>query len=277
MTTIPTVSLSSGGSIPVLGLGTSGLQGREGAATVSQALTAGYRLIDTAAQYNNETAVGVGLRNSGVAREEVAITTKVSGGSQGREATRTGVNESLRRLGVDYVDLVLIHWPNPSRGLAVETWQTLLQLQSEGLVSTVGVSNFRPEQLTELHEATGVWPAVNQIQLSPALARREAAAFHAEHGIVTEAWGPLGRREGLQDQFVLGKIAAKHGTTPSAVTLRWGILQGFVVIPKSRNADRLRQNLTVLDVNLDSEDLAAIATLDLGEDAAWDSRTHEEW
>lgn len=263
--------------MPVLGLGTGGLQGREGAATVSQALTEGYRLIDTAAQYNNETAVGAGLRDSGVARDEVVITSKVAGGAQGREATRTGVNESLRRLGVDYVDLMLIHWPNPSRGLATETWKTLLDIQSEGLVRTVGVSNFRPEQLAELHQATGVWPAVNQIQLSPALARREAVVFHAEHDIVTEAWGPLGTREGLLDQFVLRKIAAKHGTTPATVALRWGILQGCVVIPKSKNADRLRQNLSVIDIDLDSEDLSAIATLDLGEDAAWDARTHEEW
>lgn len=263
--------------MPALGLGTSGLQGPEGAAIVSQALADGYRLIDTAAQYNNETAVGAGLRDSGVARDEVVITSKVAGGSQGREATRTGVNESLRRLGVDYVDLMLIHWPNPSRGLATETWKTLLDIQSEGLVRTVGVSNFRPEQLAGLHQATGVWPAVNQIQLSPALARRDAVAFNAEHGIVTEAWGPLGTREGLLDQFVLRKIAAKHCTTPATVALHWGILQGYVVIPKSKNADRLRQNLSVTDIELDSEDLSAIATLDLGEDAAWDARTHEEW
>lgn len=277
MTEIPTVPLSSGGTIPQLGIGTSRLQGREGADAIADALRAGYRLIDTAAQYNNETAVGVGLRDSGVHRDEVVLTTKVAGGSQGRDATRTGVAESLRRLGVDHVDIVLIHWPNPSRGLAVETWTALLDLQSEGLVRTVGVSNFLPEQLLELHGASGVWPALNQIQLSPALPRHDSVAFHRDHDIVTEAWGPLGTREGLLDQFVLRTIAAKHDVTPALVALRWGVQQGYVVIPKSSSLERQRENLRVADFALDAEDMQALETLGLGEEDAWDARTHEEW
>ncbi len=233
--TIPTIDFVDGTPIPLVGLGTYGLQGNPGADAVAAALQQGYRLLDTAAQYNNETAIGEGIRRSGVPRDEMLITTKVAGGSHGRAATRTAVDESRRRLGVDTIDIMLIHWPNPSRGLTVETWETLVQLKEEGAITHIGVSNFRPEQLTELHDATGVWPVMNQIQLSPALARNEAVEFHAEHGIVTEAWGPLGKREGLLDQLVVHKIAAKHGVGPRQVVLKWIVDRGIVVIPKSKN------------------------------------------
>lgn len=273
---IPTTHFADGTPIPLVGLGTYGLQGNPGADAVAAALQQGYRLLDTAAQYNNETAVGEGIRRSGVARDEVLITTKVAGGSHGREATRTGVDESRRRLGVDTIDIVLIHWPNPSRGLTVETWETLVQLKEEGIITHIGVSNFRPEQLTELHDASGVWPAMNQIQLSPALARTQAVEFHAEHGIVTEAWGPLGLREGLLDQLVVHKIAAKHDADPRQVVLKWIVDRGIVVIPKSKNPQRQASNAT-FDFELDDDDRALLATLDLGEECAWDSREHEEW
>lgn len=274
--TIPTINFADGTPIPLVGLGTYGLQGNPGADAVAAALRQGYRLLDTAAQYNNETAVGEGIRRSGVARDEVLITTKVAGGSHGRAATRTAVDESRRRLGVDTIDIVLIHWPNPSRGLTVETWETLVQLKEEGAITHVGVSNFRPEQLTELHDATGVWPAMNQIQLNPALARNEAVDFHAEHGIVTEAWGPLGKREGLLDQLVVHKIAAKHGVDPRQVVLKWIVDRGIVVIPKSKNPERQASNAT-FNFELDDDDRALLASLDLGEEHAWDSREHEEW
>jgi len=273
---IPTTNFADGTPVPLVGLGTYGLQGNPGADAVAAALQQGYRLLDTAAQYNNETAVGEGIRRSGVARDEVLITTKVAGGSHGRAATRTGVDESRRRLGVDTIDIVLIHWPNPSRGLTVETWETLVQLKEEGAITHVGVSNFRPEQLTELHDATGVWPAMNQIQLNPALARTEAVEFHAEHGIVTEAWGPLGKREGLLDQLVVHKIAAKHGVDPRQVVLKWIVDRGIVVIPKSKNPERQASNAT-FNFELDDDDRALLGTLDLGEEHAWDSREHEEW
>lgn len=274
---IPTTKFRDGSEIPLVGFGTSGLRGTAAVSAVASAIRSGYRLIDTAAQYGNEASVGQGLTESGVAREELLVTTKVAGGDQGREAARKGVEESLRRLDVDYADIVLIHWPNPSRGLAVDTWRTLLDLRSEGLVRHVGVSNFRPDQLTELHDATGEWPEINQIQLSPALPRDEAVAFHEERGIVTEAWGPLGGREGLSDQFALQKVAAKHGVTTSQVSLKWTVDRGIVVIPKSKDPERQRANASLDGIGLDDADRALIATLDLGEDRAWDSREHEEW
>ncbi|OYN89398.1 aldo/keto reductase [Parenemella sanctibonifatiensis] len=273
---IPTTQLRDGTPIPLVGFGTSGMRGVDAAKAIAAALESGYRLIDTAAQYGNEAAVGEGVRLSGVPREEVLLTTKVAGGDQGKGSTRSGVEGSLRRLGVEYADLVLIHWPNPSRGLAVETWQELLELREEGLIAHVGVSNFLPDQLTELHEATGAWPEVNQIQLSPALPRQESLAFNNEHGIVTEGWGPLGGREGLADQFALQRVASKHGVTGSQVALRWAVDQGVVVIPKSANPERQRANAQ-LDFALDDEDRQLLASLDLGEEHAWDSRTHEEW
>lgn len=274
---IPVTTFRDGSPLPLIGLGTSSMKGTTAVDAVASALREGYRLFDTAAQYGNEAAVGEGIRESGVPREEILLTTKVAGGDQGREAARRGVEESLRRFGSDRVDIVLIHWPNPSRGLALETWQTLLDLRSEGIIGHAGVSNFRPDQLTALHEATGEWPEINQIQLSPALQRREAVAFHAEHGIVTEAWGPLGGREGLSEQFALRRVAERHGVDPSQVSLRWAIDQGIVVIPKSTDPDRRRRNADLADLALDDEDRSLLSTLDLGEDAAWDSREHEEW
>lgn len=274
--TIPATTFADGSPIPLVGLGTYGLQGNPGADAVAAALRQGYSLLDTAAQYNNETAVGEGIRRSGVAREKVLVTTKVAGGSHGRAATRTGVDESRRRLGLDTLDIVLMHWPNPSRGLTLETWETLVELKSEGVITHIGVSNFRPEQLAQLHEATGIWPEINQIQLSPALGRDAAVQFHAEHGIVTEAWGPLGRREGLLDQFVLHKVARKHNVSVPQVVLQWIVERGIVVIPKSKDPERQASNAT-FEFQLDDEDRALIATLDLGEEHAWDSREHEEW
>ncbi|GAA1296323.1 MULTISPECIES: aldo/keto reductase [Brachybacterium] len=274
---IPTTTLSDGAELPLIGFGTSSMKGTGAVEGIAAALRSGYRLIDTAAQYGNEASVGEAIRASGVDSDEVLVTTKIAGGDQGREAARTGYLESLRRLGLDSAALVLIHWPNPSRGLAVDTWRTLIDLKEEGRVQHIGVSNFRPEQTEELVEATGVWPEVNQIQLSPALQRRDTLAFHREHGIVTEAWGPLGGREGLAEQFALRKVAEKHGVQPSQVSLRWAIDQGIVVIPKSSSPERQRDNATLDHIALDDADRELLASLDLGEQAAWDSREHEEW
>ena len=274
---IPTTPLADGTPFPLLGLGTGSPKGPDGAEVVAAALREGYRLVDTAAQYGNETAVGEGVRRSGVDPAEVLVTTKIAGGDQGREAARQGFTESLRRLGLDSVALLLIHWPNPSRGLALDTWRTLVDLKEEGLAMHIGVSNFRPEQLQELFDATGVWPEVNQIQLSPALPRQASLAFHREHGIVTEAWGPLGNREGLSEQFALRRVAEKHGVTTSQVTLRWLRDQEIVAIPRSSSPERRRLNAELDQVVLDNADRTLLASLDLGEDAAWDSREHEEW
>lgn len=274
---IPTTAFRDGSPIPLIGFGTANMKGVQGAEAVATALRAGYRLLDTAAQYGNEAAVGAGIRDSGVPRDQILVTTKVAGGDQGREAARRGVEESARRLGVDVIDIVLIHWPNPSRGLAGETWQTLLDLRSEGLIRHAGVSNFRPDQLSALHEQSGQWPEINQIQLSPALQRPAAVVFHAEHGILTEAWGPLGARENLPEQFALRRIAERHGVSTAQVSLRWAIDQGIIVIPKSSDPERQRRNASLNDLVLDEEDRTLLATLDLGEESAWDSREHEEW
>lgn len=274
---IPSTNLADGTPFPLIGFGTSSVKGRAGAEAIASALRLGYRLLDTAAQYGNEAAVGEGIRTSGIDPDEMLVTTKIAGGDQGRGSTRRGLAESLRRLGTERVHLTLIHWPNPSRGLALETWQELLELKEEGLTAHVGVSNFQPEQLQELHGATGVWPEVNQIQLSPALPRQEAVTFHREHGIVTEAWGPLGGRDGLPSQFALQRVAARHDVTAAQICLRWAVDQGIVVIPKSMDPERQRANATLEGISLDDADRQLLASLDLGEDAAWDSREHEEW
>lgn len=274
---IPTTTLADGTPIPLIGFGTSSLKGTAAVESIAAALRSGYRLLDTAAQYGNEAAVGEGIRASSIDATKALVTTKIAGGDQGREQARSGLTESLRRLGAGSVFLTLIHWPNPSRGLAVDTWRTLVELKEEGLTAHIGVSNFRPEQIQELVDATGVWPEVNQIQLSPALQRHEAVAFHREHGIVTEAWGPLGGREGLAEQFALKKVAEKHDATTAQVALRWAIDQDIVVIPKSSDPQRQRANASLDQVALDDEDRALLASLDLGEQKAWDSRKHEEW
>ena len=243
---ILSTTFRDGSSLPLIGLGTYALQGTRGAQAVANALQTGYRLLDTAQQYNNESSVGEGIRWSGVPRDEVLVTTKIAGGNQGRDATRSSVDDSRRRLGLEVLDIVLIHWPNPSR------------------------------QLQELYDATGEWPEINQIQLAIALPRDEAVAFHREHGIVTESWGPLGGRQKMLDQFAIRKVAEKHGVTPEQVALKWIVDREIVIIPKSKDPERQRANAT-LDFTMDADDLALLASLDLGEDAAADSRRHEEW
>ena len=275
--TIPTVPLLDGGSIPLVGTGTLFAKGSELADGLAECINDGYRLIDTAAQYANEVAVGEGIRRSSVPREEIFITTKVAGSDQGRGLTRHGLEDSLRRLNTDYVDLLLIHWPNPSRGLAVETWQEMLELHAEGLVKHVGVSNFLPHQLEELYQATGVWPVVDQIQLSPALARTEVRAFLAERGIVAEGWRPLGQAEHALDQIIVHTIAERHGVEPSQVVLRWAVQQGAVVIPASQHRQRWLSNADLFSFELTDQEMIDLATIDLGEAKAWDANTHEEW
>lgn len=274
---IPTTRLADGSELPLIGLGTYPLLGEAAVHAVSSAIGLGYRLIDTAQQYNNEAAVGEGIRRSGVDPDELVVTTKVAGGSQGRGRTRASVELSLERLGLQRIGLVLIHWPNPSRGLATQTWEDLIALREEGLVAHIGTSNFRPEQLAALEEATGVRPEVNQIQLSPAAHRTEAVRYHDEHGIITQAWGPLGHREGLGEQWLLQRIALRRGATPAQVCLRWAIDRGIVVIPKSGDPQRQRTNADIAGIRLSEEDRAQLALLDRGEEFVKDSREHEEW
>lgn len=270
-TAVPTIRLNSGTGIPQLGLGTWPLDDAEVERAVVAAAELGYRHVDTAAKYGNETGVGRGVRGSGLAREEWFVTTKLDGGYQGDDRAVAGLDASLERLGLDYVDLLLIHWPLPGRDQYVSTWETFIRLQESGKARAIGVSNFKPAHIDRLIAETGVTPAVNQIQLSPAIQRREQRAYGAEHGIVTESWSPIGGSGDLLAAPVLAEVAAKHGRSVGQIVLRWHVQNGLVAIPKSRNPERMAENLAVFDFTLDADDLAAIDSLDEGPDAGVDS------
>jgi 2,5-diketo-D-gluconate reductase A len=273
----PMRTLNSGYEIPVLGLGTYPMNGAGGAAAMAQAISLGYRLLDTAAKYENERAVGEAIRRSGVDRRELFVTTKLRGSDHGREKTRAAVAASLDRLGLDYLDLYLIHWPLPRLGLYVESYETMLELAAEGLIRSVGVSNFKPAHIAALVEATGVTPALDQIELSPALPRRETVAYLDGAGVVTQAWTPLGPGRQVLGSAAVAAIAGARGVTPAQVVLRWEVQQGIVTIPKSGDAERQRSNLDIFGFTLDDAEMAALAALDQGEDAAVDSDVHEEF
>ena len=272
MTLAPLIELNDGHFIPQLGLGTWPLDDDQAATAVVQALEAGYRHIDTAVKYGNERGVGNGIRAGGVDRGELFITTKLDGQFQGEEKAAEGLEGSLRRMGLDYVDLLLIHWPLPARDDYVSTWRTFERLQSEGKVRSIGVSNFKPAHLERLMAETDVVPAVNQIQLSPAITRSAEREFHREHGIVTESYSPLGGSGAdLLSAPILTQLGEKHGKTPGQLVLRWHIQQGLVTIPKTANPDRMSENMDVFDFTLDPQDLAELAILDDGPGAGNDS------
>ena len=257
MTAQLTVRLNDGRSIPQLGFGAMRLTGEE----VRVALEAGYRAVDTASVYLNERGVGEGLRQSGVAREDVWITTKLFNQEQGYDGALAAFDRSQQRLGLDYIDLYLIHWPVPAQDLYVDTWKALIRLRDEGRAKSIGVSNFQPEHLQRLVDETGVVPAVNQIELHPKFQQRELTAAHARLGIATEAWSPLSQGSLLEDPVVAG-IATKHGKTPAQVVLRWHMQTGVIAIPRSGNPERIRQNLDVFDFSLDDGEVAAISGMD---------------
>ena len=269
--TTPSIPLNSGTSIPQLGIGTWPLDDAEVERTIVEAVAIGYRHIDTAVKYGNEVGVGRGVAASGLPRDEVFVTTKVDGTYQGDDRAVAGLEGSLERLGLDYVDLLLIHWPLPARDQYVSTWETFIRLRDEGRAKAIGVSNFKPAHIDRLIAETGVVPAVNQIQLSPAIQRREQRAYDAEHGIVTESWSPLGAGGELLNAAAVEEVSAKHDKTRGQVVLRWHLQNGLVVIPKSSNRERLAQNFDVFDFELDADDLAALDTLDEGPDAGVDS------
>ncbi|WP_457947823.1 aldo/keto reductase [Pseudarthrobacter sp. alpha12b] len=272
MTLAPLIELNDGNRIPQLGLGTWPLDDEQAATAVVQAVEAGYRHIDTAVKYGNERGVGNGIRASGVDRSELFITTKLDGEFQGHDRAVAGLDGSLKRLGLDYVDLLLIHWPLPGRDQYVSTWQTFERLQAAGKVRSVGVSNFKPAHLERLMAETNVVPAVNQIQLSPAITRSAEREFHAGHGIVTESYSPLGGSgAGLLGAPILSQLAEKHGKTPGQLVLRWHIQNGLVTIPKTASPDRMEENLDVFDFALDPQDLAELSILDEGPGAGNDS------
>ena len=258
-----TLQLNSGAHIPQIGFGTSQLA--TPAESVAKALTVGYRHIDTAQMYQNETEVGQGLRNSGVPRGEVFITTKLHNPHHDPADVRRTFDESLQRLGLDYVDLFLIHWPMPFLQIDyVDTWKAVIELLETGRTTSIGVSNFQPDHLERIIDATGVTPAVNQIEIHPYFANNELREFSKARGIVVEAWSPLGKGDELSDPVVT-EIAEKHGKTPAQVVLSWHLQRGDVAIPKSDTPSRIGQNFEVIGFELPDEDMAAIDALDKGE------------
>ena len=260
--TVPSLKLNDQRSIPQLGLGTWPLDDAQVADVVQTAAALGYRHIDTAAKYGNERGVGAGIAASGIPRSELFVATKLDGEYQGSDRAIGGLEGSLDRLGLEYVDLLLIHWPLPQRDEFVSTWRTFIELRERGLARSIGVSNFTPRHLERLIAETGVTPAVNQVQLSPVITRSAWVAEHERLGIVTESWSPLGG-EGAEVLAApaVTSIAADRGRTPGQIVLRWHVQQGLVAIPKSANVERLAQNLDVFDFELTDAELAALATL----------------
>ena len=272
MTLSPLITLNDGYSIPQLGLGTWPLDDDQVAAAVVTAVEAGYRHIDTAVKYGNEEGVGNGILASGVERGEIFVTTKLDGQFQGQDRAVEGLEGSLRRMKLEYVDLLLIHWPLPARDEFISTWRTFERLQAEGKVRSIGVSNFKPAHLERLFAETDVVPAVNQIQLSPAITRVAEREFHNKHGIVTESYSPLGGSgASLLDAPLLAQLGEKYDKTPGQLVLRWHIQNGLVVIPKSGDPQRMRENFDVFDFALDPQDLAEMSILDEGPGAGNDS------
>nr|WSZ97189.1 aldo/keto reductase [Streptomyces sp. NBC_00857] len=263
MTSIPNVTLNNGVTMPQLGFGVFQVPDDETTAAVGSALEAGYRSIDTAAIYGNERGVGRALADSGIPREELFVTTKLWNDDQGYDATLAAFDASLEKLGLDHVDLYLIHWPTPARDRYLDTWRAFEKLLADGRTRAIGVSNFQVPHLQRLLEHTGITPVVNQVELHPALQQSELRAFHAEHGIATEAWSPLAQGAVLGDQAIVD-IADKHGVSPAQVVLRWHLQTGNVVIPKSVTPKRIRQNLDVFGFELSDDAIAAIAGLDTG-------------
>jgi 2,5-diketo-D-gluconate reductase A len=264
MSCAPTLKLNDGRAMPQLGLGVWQMADEDAGGLVAKAVGACYRLIDTAAIYGNERGVGEGVKRAEaqmVGRDELFVTTKVWNDRQGYDSALGACERSLERLGLDYVDLYLIHWPAPSRGLYVETWKALVRLREEGRAKSIGVSNFLPEHLERIVGETGVTPAVNQIELHPRWQQGALRQANDRLGIVTEAWSPLGQGQVL-DEATIGAMAAKYGRAPAQVILRWHIQNGLAAIPKSASPERMAQNIDVFAFELTPEDMALLAGLD---------------
>ncbi|MBM9618254.1 aldo/keto reductase [Streptomyces zhihengii] len=264
MSQVPSITLNNGVAMPQLGFGVWQVPDDEAEQVVTTALEAGYRSIDTAAVYKNETGTGRAVTGSGIAREELFVTTKLWNTEQGHDSTLRAFDASLERLGLDYVDLYLIHWPMPARDTYVDTYRALEKILADGRAKAIGVSNFLPEHLERLIGETSVVPAVNQIELHPRLQQQAARTAHAAHGIATEAWSPLGQGKDLLEVPTVLAVARKHDRTPAQVVLRWHLQLGNVVIPKSVTPSRIAENFDVFGFELDADDLAAFAALDEG-------------
>ncbi len=261
MPAVPTITLNDGNSIPQLGLGVWQVDPAITARVVSDGIKAGYRSIDTAEGYNNEEGVGQAIREAGVPRSELFITSKLRNGGHARDLALKSFDETMRKLGIEQLDLFLIHWPVPSQGKYLEAWQALVDLKNQGRIRSIGVSNFNQDHLERIIGETGVTPAVNQIELHPMFQQRDKRAFHKAHNIVIESWSPLGSGRAL-DNAAIAEVARKHGKSIAQVIIRWHLQQGLIVIPKSTHKERIEENFAVFDFELDADDMARINQLD---------------
>lgn len=274
MTSAPLMQLNDGTQIPQLGLGVFQMTDDEAHAATLAAFEAGYRHVDTAAIYRNEVGVGRAIAESGLSRDEIFVTTKLWNKAQGRENSRVGISRSLEKLGLDHVDLYLIHWPCPAAGLYVESWEQLIDFRSEGLARSIGVSNFLPEHLDTIVDETGITPSVNQIELHPTFQPNDLLNHCSDMGIVVESYSPLGQSADLEHRDVVA-IAEATGATPAQVIIRWHLNRGFVVIPKSSNPERIQSNFDALDVALSTEQMETIDGLETGNRISGDPATVE--
>lgn len=276
---IPEVTLNDGTTLPVTGLGTYGLWGNAGANSVSSGINAGYRLIDTAYNYENEGAVGEGIKRSGISRDDLWITSKLPGRYHEYDKAMVAIQESLYRSKLDYFDLYVIHWPLPNQDLYAEAWQALIDAQKWGLVRSIGVSNFLPEHLERIIKETGVTPSLNQVELHPFFNQEEQRRAHAEHHIQTQSWSPIARAADILSNDTVSKIAESHHKTIPQVVLRWQYQIGSVSIPRSTSPTRQRENLDIFDFELSETEMAAIAGLSRpdGRLFGMDPATHEEF
>jgi 2,5-diketo-D-gluconate reductase A len=262
MSNVPEITLNSGAAIPQLGFGVFQIDRQDAAKTVSTALEIGYRHIDTAQMYGNEAEVGEAIARSGIPRDELFVTTKCNNSNHGYDESQRALDESLQKLGLEYVDLYLVHWPLPGKDLYVSTWQGFEQAAKDGRARSIGVSNFTEHHLDRLAQETGTVPAVNQIELHPHLQQPQMRAYDEGHGIVTEAWSPIGQGKGVIDEDRIVAIAKAHRRTPAQVTLRWHVQLGNVIFPKSVTDYRIRENFAIFDFELTDQEMTAIGGLD---------------
>jgi diketogulonate reductase-like aldo/keto reductase len=265
MSAVPSLKMNNGLDIPQLGFGVFLVPPEKTQQAVSEALKAGYRLIDTAQGYRNEEGVGAAIADTDVPRDELFITTKLTNSEHGYDNALRAFDGSMKKLGIDVLDLFLIHWPLPMFDQYVETWRAFEKLLADGRVRSIGVSNFEIPHLQRLMAETDVTPAINQVELHPQFPQEELREFHAEHGILTESWGPLGQGKGLLEDPNIVEVARRKDRTPAQVVLRWHIQLGCVVIPKSVHADRIRENIDLFDFELDDADMADISKLRTGQ------------
>ncbi len=267
----PRIPLANGVAMPALGLGTSPLNEHDTEVMVTAAIEAGYRLFDTAENYRNERGVGLGIRRSGIDCGDVFVTTKFNRAWHGQTEVQQAFASSAERLGLDYIDLLLIHWPLPSLGRYVDAWRGMIKLLEDGGLRAIGVSNFKPAHIDRLLEETGVTPHVNQVQLNPRIGRQSEQTYHAAHGIVTESWSPIGQGRNLLDDPVVSAAARSHSRSPAQIVLRWQVQLGLVPIPRTSRPKRLVENIRVFDFALTVDEMMAISALDRGGEGAADS------